>query len=38
MELAKWIRSKEKIFAILEISEENKVTIGIFYFTRKADS
>jgi len=36
VELEEWIRSMEKIFAIVEVLEENKVTIGTFYFAEEA--
>jgi len=37
VELEEWIRSIEKIFAVIEVPKEKNVTIGIFYFTREAD-
>jgi len=37
MELEEWIRRMEKIFPVIEVPEEKKVTIGTFYFTRVVD-
>jgi len=37
MELEEWIRSIKKIFGVVEVPEEKKVTIGIFYLTREVD-
>ena len=37
VELEEWIRGTEKIFMIVEVSEEKKVNIGIFYLTGEVD-
>jgi len=37
VELEDWIREMEKIFVIVEVSEEKKVSIGIFYLVGEVD-
>jgi len=37
MELEEWIRSIEKIFALIEVPEEKKLTIGTCYPTGEVD-
>ena len=37
MELEEWIRSMEKIFAVIEVSEEKKQIIGTFYLIGEVD-
>ena len=37
MQLEEWIRSMDKIFAVTEVPEVKKVTIGTFYFTKEAN-
>ena len=35
VKLEEWIRRMEKIFVVIEVPEEKKITIGKFYFTGK---
>ena len=37
VELEEWIRSMKKIFTIVEVLEENKVTIKALYFPGEAE-
>ena len=37
VELEDWIKEMEKIFVIVEVSEEKKVSIGIFYLVGEVD-
>jgi len=36
VELENWIRGIEKIFTVLDVSEEKKANIGTFYLTKEA--
>ena len=37
VELEEWIKSMEKIFGVIEVTEEKKVTIETFYLTREVE-
>ena len=37
MKLEEWIRGMEKIFTVVEVTNEKKVNVGTFYLTREAD-
>jgi len=38
VELEDWIRGMEKIFIVVDVPEEKKVNMGIFYLTGEANN